>query len=122
MYITSNILSYLYLNIAVISISQTETPSLATFLKRYYLIKMAASSKLWERATCYELGHVWTPSCLASTLSIANASVKYSFKLYAAFYLVSMMVCGKLLNISDFVYLLGAETLSCRRNVPGEAG
>ncbi|XP_030850862.1 transmembrane protein 135-like isoform X1 [Strongylocentrotus purpuratus] len=53
---------------------------------------MAASSKLWERATCYELGHVWTPSCLASTLSIANASVKYSFKLYAAFYLISALV------------------------------
>ncbi|XP_041461388.1 transmembrane protein 135-like isoform X1 [Lytechinus variegatus] len=50
---------------------------------------MAAPSKLWEIATCYELGHCWTPSCVAATLSVGKASVKYSLKLYTAFYLVS---------------------------------
>ncbi|XP_041461389.1 transmembrane protein 135-like isoform X2 [Lytechinus variegatus] len=53
---------------------------------------MAAPSKLWEIATCYELGHCWTPSCVAATLSVGKASVKYSLKLYTAFYLISALV------------------------------
>ncbi|XP_072178513.1 transmembrane protein 135-like [Diadema setosum] len=50
---------------------------------------MAAPSKLWNRCTCYELGHCWSPTCLGATFSIARAATQYSLKLYAVFYLIS---------------------------------
>lgn len=53
---------------------------------------MVVQSKLWSTASCYELGHTWTPTCKKASLDLAKASYSYSLRLYAIFYIVSSLV------------------------------
>ena len=42
--------------------------------------------------TCYEVAHTWTPSCPKASLMVARDSMKFSLKVYATFYGVSIFL------------------------------
>ncbi|MEE6473042.1 hypothetical protein FKM82_009828 [Ascaphus truei] len=52
---------------------------------------MAALSKSIPHS-CYEIGHTWHPSCLASYLQITQGAMEESLKIYAPLYLVAAIL------------------------------
>ncbi|KAG1683264.1 Transmembrane protein 135 [Nymphon striatum] len=56
-----------------------------------------------EPFNCYEVAHVWNPSCKESAIDIFFDTVISSSKVYAPFYLISILTRRKFLTLDVFI-------------------